>query len=342
MLAPSNKRVLAFLAVLAFAVTGLLLINQIQFVDGDEEKEITERTAVEQARIDSLKFNLSNYPPGFLLTAAAESTCANSSHSSTFLTVIYIHSQPSHLEQRDFIRNSWFSPHFKTLYNFRVVFILGNPHNASLQRSIVIENGQYRDIVQEDFRDVYQNLTLKEAAALRWTAQYCPSAKFVVKVDDDVVVKPWFFAEILQRKKASKDIPRIFCQVFGNSKPSRDPHSKWYAPTEVYRATWYPRYCSGPIRIMTAEAVPLLLEGIKSVPFLWLEDVYFSGLVAEAVRVERVNEWALVEEHSWKRWFYPKFASLYSLYTALHAYDLQTQRKVWSDIVRNNPKRFRG
>ena len=51
---------------------------------------------------------------------------------------------------------------------------------------IVEENERHRDIIQGSFLDSYGNLTLKTRMALKWTVEDCPSAKYVMKTDDDM------------------------------------------------------------------------------------------------------------------------------------------------------------
>ena len=46
------------------------------------------------------------------------------------------------------------------------------------------------DLVIEDFQDTYLNLTLKSTFMLKWLRDHCPSAQFVMKVDDDMFVHP--------------------------------------------------------------------------------------------------------------------------------------------------------
>ena len=43
-----------------------------------------------------------------------------------------------------------------------------------------------QDILQWDFIDHYRNLTIKSILGLKWASDFCSTAKFVVKLDDDV------------------------------------------------------------------------------------------------------------------------------------------------------------
>ena len=87
---------------------------------------------------------------------------------------------------RQSIRNSWANPFY--FNKTKIVFILGNSANESLNQMIRDESEKHGDIVQVDFLDTYANLTLKTIQLLRWTAEYCTNAPFVLKIDDDMIM----------------------------------------------------------------------------------------------------------------------------------------------------------
>jgi Galactosyltransferase len=60
-------------------------------------------------------------------------------------------------------------------FNVKVLFLLGKPDPAeeSLQQRIFNESLQFGDIVQEDFVDSYNNLTLKSIFMLKWVTNNC-------------------------------------------------------------------------------------------------------------------------------------------------------------------------
>ena len=71
---------------------------------------------------------------------------------------------------RDAIRGSWARDQ-ETLKNVRVVFLLGQLENDTLQESILEESLLHGDIIQEGFRDSYANLTVKSLILLKWFSQ---------------------------------------------------------------------------------------------------------------------------------------------------------------------------
>lgn len=83
---------------------------------------------------------------------------------------------------------------FKT----KVIFLLGKPKYKYDTEKIEKENLYHRDIVHVDLLDSYQNLTLKSIALLEWTFKNCPSANFVLKIDDDVYLNIKLFKSFLR------------------------------------------------------------------------------------------------------------------------------------------------
>ncbi|CAK9293523.1 unnamed protein product [Gordionus sp. m RMFG-2023] len=56
------------------------------------------------------------------------------------------------------------------------------------QKRLKIEARKYRDIVQGNFVDSYQNLTYKMIMGFKWIVSRCPKADYILKIDDDVYV----------------------------------------------------------------------------------------------------------------------------------------------------------
>ncbi|VVC29788.1 Glycosyl transferase, family 31 [Cinara cedri] len=63
-----------------------------------------------------------------------------------------------------------------------------NEAERAVQRVLGREHSRYGDLVQCHSRDTYTNLTLKSIAALEWTREFCPSARYLLKTDDDMFI----------------------------------------------------------------------------------------------------------------------------------------------------------
>ncbi len=109
----------------------------------------------------------------------------NNSNSPVFI-LVYVHSGPANYQRRIVIRETWST---RTLFpDLRLVFMIGKTLDKNLMKAIEYENEIYQDIVQEDFIDAYKNLTYKGIMALKWISIYCSNTKYILKVDDDIVV----------------------------------------------------------------------------------------------------------------------------------------------------------
>lgn len=86
------------------------------------------------------------------------------------------------------IRRLWGNTRWQNMTGFRTLFFLGEVSDPDLMKSVKEESDSHSDIVQFNFLDTYDNLTLKTLCCLHWLHHYCPSPAWVLKSDVDVVV----------------------------------------------------------------------------------------------------------------------------------------------------------
>ena len=122
-----------------------------------------------------------------------------------------------------------------------VVFLLGKPDKKQYQTAVNIENEQHGDIVQGTFLDTYHNLTYKAILGLRWVTENCGQAKFVLKVDDDVVVNTPRLLTLLATKYAYVN-RTIFCtKVYSHDKLRINRDGKWKVQSSQFpNMTYWP------------------------------------------------------------------------------------------------------
>lgn len=175
------------------------------------------------------------------------------------------------------------------------------------------EAEQYDDIIQEQFVDSYNNLTIKSVMALKWIKERkCfKQAAFFMKVDDDTFVNvpnllhfllggtvPLYNETLdyydsnsyqtlsdLNRLNATVNymVGYMFCRapVLSNVK------SKWYMPYYMYPQDMYPHYLSGSGYLMSMDVVPKLYKAALNTSLIYLEDVYVTGMCAEKAHLKR-------------------------------------------------------
>ncbi len=140
--------------------------------------------------------------------------------------VIFVTSRSESYSRRMEIRESWAS-FFDTILNIKTVFIVGleckSKENST--ENLLEEAKNFKDLVVYDFCESYRNLTLKTGLSFYWVAEYCRSASFVIKADDDTVVLPGGVKEVLKKYDQTKN--EIFGNIFAKPWPIRDKNSKW-------------------------------------------------------------------------------------------------------------------
>lgn len=192
-------------------------------------------------------------------------------------------------KQRETIRKTWGSiavANNNTGY-VRLAFLVGSTNNATLQQQLEHEYLEHSDIIQQNFVDSYQNLTLKSVMLLKWVSEFCPNVQFVLKTDDDMYVNVPNLVYSLSRFPIKSNV--IYGVLFKKAKPDRNPRAKWYVPKNQFDGNVFPDYLSGTGYVMSRDVVPKLLEASSTLPFLVMEDVFITGLCASQYHIKRYN-----------------------------------------------------
>ena len=132
--------------------------------------------------------------------------------------------------------------------------------------------------------------------------EYCGQAKFVLKEDDDVVVNTPRLLKLLATKYARVN-RRIFC-VQGRLSGDHLIHrrGKWKVENTQFPGMkyWPVTYNPGRYLIYTADIIKELLLAVASTPFLWLDDVYATGLLAaKAGNIKHLNAEDISRQMEW-------------------------------------------
>lgn len=195
-----------------------------------------------------------------------------------------VQSRPSGFDVRQTLRRTWLRPAFDR-EDVAVAFLLARTNSSSLQKEIERESDTFGDIIQANFMDHYNNLTLKSLATLEWFDAHCGRAWFVLKVDDDLFVS---VENLVTFAEAHQDEKRI---VYGNvvydPKPDRNLDSIYYTSPEIWDRPSYPKYTGGPIYLISGDAVRGIYQRVLERPYLFIEDVTITGIGAQAAGVKR-------------------------------------------------------
>lgn len=214
---------------------------------------------------------------------------------SDIFIVIYVHSAPDNIKRRMALRDTWANRDHLEPLKARTVFVMGIVNNERTMDAVSLESERYGDILQGNFLDEYKNLTLKALITLTWLSENCLHANYILKTDDDIVanIEPLTVQlRTLQHHNYGLDNGLVLCRVWNGMHVIRDVRSKWYVSNKEFRRDIFPLYCSGAAFIMSSDVVDRLLVASKNTAFLWVDDVYLTGLVLanSGVKHTRFNE----------------------------------------------------
>ncbi|VVD01290.1 unnamed protein product, partial [Leptidea sinapis] len=211
--------------------------------------------------------SLKHYLDNIQLLIEPSSPCVD--HDIPLLALVS--SSPDNFEARDAIRKTW----GKELPTFFLLGLNGYQED-DLTTDNYLEAKMNHDVIIYQFRDHYQNLTLKTALMLQWSSARCPAARFLLKTDDDVLVNPWAMRRIVEGSYDS-----LIGYRKEHNKLHRVEYSKWYIPRWLLAEDYVPEYLSGTGYLINGKHIDDMLQAAHTVPLINLEDVYFTYLVAK-------------------------------------------------------------
>ncbi|XP_053619030.1 beta-1,3-galactosyltransferase 5-like [Plodia interpunctella] len=212
------------------------------------------------------------------------------------LLLVMVTSKWTHYERRRWIRETWKAPWEWA----RVIFLIGEPStsNAADLQSIRNESKHFGDIVLGNFVDVYFNVTYKHTMGLKWVAHHCPVAKYILKLDDDVEVRPAEFREFLGQRLSPWGARRlIVCNCYVN----QVLQSKYKMFVNQYCGNG--ALCPGWVMLYSQDAVQDVLKVIQSLPYSRLDDIHITLTCAAILGIPKIPLNYL--ERSWRMRFKP-------------------------------------
>ncbi|XP_074076992.1 beta-1,3-galactosyltransferase 1-like [Macrotis lagotis] len=174
--------------------------------------------------------------------------------------------------RRNSIRKTWGNESLVPGFPVVRLFLLGVKNQGSTE-AIREESRMFQDIIQQDFKDTYSNLTLKVLMGMKWVATYCPKAHFVMKTDSDMFVNTEY---LIQKLLVTISTSQLYFTGFPMRRypPIRNRRSKWYMPFDLYPGSVYPDFCSGTGYVFSGSLATMVYQTSFSVRVLPLEDVY--------------------------------------------------------------------
>ncbi|XP_015120459.1 beta-1,3-galactosyltransferase 5 isoform X1 [Diachasma alloeum] len=205
------------------------------------------------------------------------------------LLLTLIHSAPGNYAKRHVVRETW----GKHTSEMIVLFFIGV--TDQYRGDIIEEDRKYGDIIQGNFLDAYRNMTYKHVMALKWATYHCPSAKYILKLDDDVFVNIPAMVDFLKRGLSPWGARRlILCDPLSTATVKRSWRSKWRVSPQEYPGRHYPAYCAGWAILYSPDSVFLLYREAQRQPYFWIDDVHITGTVAGKVNLTHSSIHSLV------------------------------------------------
>lgn len=206
--------------------------------------------------------------------------------------VLVVTSHLEHVELRSAHRRAYPRSELLRLGLRRVFLLAARPPAPAASssewpdRALQDEGRRFHDIVQGDFHEAYRNLTYKHTMGLRWAARYCPQARFVLKMDDDIVVDLYQFVDLLKEQPAAALSSSVLGYVLHALRPSREPANKWFVTRAEYGGEVYPDFVSGWLYATTPGVARVLADAAarwtaRERRYFWIDDLLLTGIVRE-------------------------------------------------------------
>lgn len=123
---------------------------------------------------------------------------------------------------------------------------------------------------------------------LRWASSHkCLRPKYVIKMDDDIVVDFYHLIEYLleqnQRFSENNDEMQHFLAgyIFRNVVPIRQLQNKWFVSEQEFSGNVYPDYLSGWMYVTIPLTAKTLVKAASEpqTPIFWIDDTWVTGIL---------------------------------------------------------------
>ncbi|XP_013392705.1 beta-1,3-galactosyltransferase 1 [Lingula anatina] len=160
----------------------------------------------------------------------------------------------------------------------KILFFVGTHIVSSWNKKIAHESQIHSDIILEDYTESPFNASIKTIGAFKWAAAFCPQAKYVLKVEEDVFIDIPKVLDILSHSNT----------MYGarHAKFSVQRNGQWAVPYSVFPFETFPPFLGGPAYAMSLDLAKRVYEASEYFPMIVLEDAYVTGVLREVVGAE--------------------------------------------------------
>ncbi|XP_041375760.1 beta-1,3-galactosyltransferase 5-like [Gigantopelta aegis] len=193
--------------------------------------------------------------------------------------------------QRECIRDTWGSvstlgtwPGSKEHFSIKVLFVLGLSKNDSLNIAVSKEAEERGDMILAEFEDSYFNLTQKVLMGFKWIKEFCPTAKYVMKVDEDTYINIPKFVTLTNSRNWNNLVygPYSFSGTV-------EREGKTRVSKEAYPIDVYPPHVKGNIYFMSTHTAMKILAVSEHMPYVNIEDAHITGILAKTLNIRHIT-----------------------------------------------------
>ncbi|XP_053226721.1 beta-1,3-galactosyltransferase 1-like [Podarcis raffonei] len=251
---------------------------------------------------------------------------------SPFLILLVI-TEPQDFATRKAIRQTWGNESSVPGVSILRLFLTGvHPKfGYPLQALLEEESSIYRDIIQQDFLDTYNNLTLKTLMGMEWISKFCPNATYVVKADSDIFLNVNYMVSHLLQPHLPPKKNYMTGYIYWKTKPLRDKAYKWYVPKAVYPNETYPPYCAGPGYVLSGDLAKKIYQVAKTIRVINMEDAFMGICLYELGISVTESPWGLFNVYKVK---YEKCK--FSKVVVVHHYGPEELLQIWPGFQDQN------
>ena len=248
--------------------------------------------------------------------------------------VLLIATEIQQVEARDAIRHTWGNQSVAPGLGIVCLFLLGvreGELGRQLQSRLEAESRQHHDIIQQDFLDTYNNLTIKTLMGMHWVATHCPHASYIMKTDSDMFVNTDYLIHKLLRPELKPKKSYFTGYLMRGFAPNRNNNSKWYMSPELYPSKKYPTFCSGTGYVFSGDLAGRIYRVSRGIRRLHLEDVYVGVCLAKL----RVEPTPPPNEFLFNHWRVSYSSCKYSHLITSHQFQPSELLKYWHHLQNN-------
>ncbi|KAH9773916.1 Beta-1,3-galactosyltransferase GALT1 [Citrus sinensis] len=210
---------------------------------------------------------------------------------------IGVFSTANNFKRRMAVRRTWMQYTEVRSGTVAVRFFVGLHKNQIVNGELWSEARTYGDIQLMPFVDYYNLITWKTLAICIFGTDVV-SAKFVMKTDDDAFVRVDEVLTSLKRINVHSGL--LYGLINSESRPHRNPESKWYISLEEWPEETYPPWAHGPGYVVSHDIGKAVYKRYKEGRLkmfkledvamgIWIADMKKEGLQVRYEKDERVH-----------------------------------------------------